>query len=111
PGIWGGLWSLPRFDDAPALEAALINWGISNTSHYPLTPLTHAFSHFRLNIKPWHVVASDTSLNLGEAGNNQAWIAIEDLPNKALPAPVHKLLQQLFCDAQQQLLTVHDDQA
>ena len=55
-GVWGGLWSLPQFDD----EASAISWLASTfpSARFNLTPLKpqhHAFTHYGLNL---HVLAA-----------------------------------------------------
>src|SRR3546814_12787473 len=48
PGIWGGLWSLPQYDDDQALAAACANWGQSRAAAQKMAGLMHVFSHFKL---------------------------------------------------------------
>jgi A/G-specific adenine glycosylase len=93
-GIWGGLWSLP---EAPP-DADPARW-VGKTLRLrverveALEPFTHAFTHFTLAVAPWLVeVAGDASV----AGEPFAmWLALQDAPSAALPAPVKKLLARL----------------
>ena len=53
-GLWGGLWSLPQFDD----HAAAQQWLRQRTTRALPQPLTlsayhHAFTHFDLVLTPW----------------------------------------------------------
>src|SRR3546814_6529922 len=57
PGIWGGLWSLPQYDDDQALAAACANWGQSRAAAQKMAGLMHVFSHFKLHIEPWYLQA------------------------------------------------------
>src|SRR5690606_30752984 len=45
PGIWGGLWSLPRYENDDALQAACRQWD----GHAPaqkMAGMVHVFTHF-----------------------------------------------------------------
>lgn len=95
PGIWGGLWSLPRFDDVDSMEAALLRQGQALLRRTELPALNHVFTHFKLHIKPVHILVRNPGHGVGEAGPTEAWIAMEDLEATALPAPVKTLLQSL----------------
>ena len=96
PGIWGGLWSLPQFDDQTALKDAITAWNITTSENQTLEPLTHTFSHFKLHIQPQHIVMKNGISMLREPLTDQAWIAACKLHNTALPAPVKTLLYALF---------------
>ncbi|NYT36208.1 A/G-specific adenine glycosylase [Allopusillimonas soli] len=91
PGIWGGLWSLPRFDQAQDLQAACGAAG----SPQRMAGLTHVFTHFRLDIDPWLLQASHVPPALRET-DARAWVPIASLADTALPAPVRKILTGLF---------------
>ncbi len=95
PGIWGGLWSLPRYDDAPALQADCALLGFEHDQPCRMAAFTHVFTHFRLHIEPWYL-HSDAPLMVMSPGIRQSWIPIAQLPEVALPAPVRKLLDGLF---------------
>ncbi len=94
PGIWGGLWSLPKFDDAASLQAACVNWGQAGTTVHRMAGLRHVFSHFKLHIEPWHVPCKNPII--AEPGPEQAWIPVAELSSIALPAPISKLLDGVF---------------
>lgn len=92
PGIWGGLWSLPRFDDGPELDAAWQHWRLGAATVDTLEPLVHTFSHFRLHIEPRHVKADVPPSVISDVTSEQAWVPIDHLSATALPAPVKTLL-------------------
>lgn len=94
PGIWGGLWSLPRYGDASEIEAACVHMGQANNTPLKMAALLHVFSHFKLHIEPWYMQC-ETPL-LAEPEPRQSWIAIEHLGSTALPAPIRKILAGLF---------------
>ncbi|TCT01492.1 A/G-specific adenine glycosylase [Paralcaligenes ureilyticus] len=89
-GIWGGLWSLPQYEDQNGLADACLNLGVNIEHGQKMAALQHVFSHFKLHIEPWYLHCPPTRVS--EPSPEQAWVAIEDLPGTALPAPVKKLL-------------------
>ena len=99
-GIWGGLLSLPEVGGHAGVEAAH-DGGIALAAHVQalgqveevqaLLPLVHVFTHYKLHIYPHKVT-------LGERGATPAghvWVALADVGDAALPAPVKKLLLEL----------------
>jgi A/G-specific adenine glycosylase len=94
PGIWGGLWSLPQYDDADSLRAACSGMGVAALHENKMAGLQHVFSHFKLHIEPWHVVTDSPAMAEPRAG--QAWIDVNELAATALPAPVRKILAGVF---------------
>ncbi|HEU0229832.1 MAG TPA: A/G-specific adenine glycosylase [Burkholderiaceae bacterium] len=94
PGIWGGLWCLPQYDEPGDLTVALSRWGLDKSQARPLEPIKHDFTHFRLHIEPW--LAHTANAALAEPVATQNWVAAGDLDATALPAPVKKLLARLF---------------
>lgn len=94
PGIWGGLWSLPFYDTQSELFRACSQLGGDPDSVQKMAGLLHAFTHFKLHIAPW-LLASDHP-SVSDPLPAQRWIAVDDLPTTALPAPVRKILEGLF---------------
>lgn len=94
PGIWGGLWSPPQYDDLNMLKTASLNWGQSAAASLQMATVLHKFSHFALQIEPWHIVC--TAPVMAEPAAGQAWVCIDALRHTALPAPVKKILSTLF---------------
>ncbi|WP_431026645.1 A/G-specific adenine glycosylase [Paraburkholderia phenoliruptrix] len=94
-GIWGGLWSLPEAADEAALAARAEEFG-SAGGVCRLAPLTHVFTHFRLDIEP-RLAELDRGVGaLAALGDGQtAWVALSDLDSFGVPAPVRKLLDSL----------------
>ncbi|CAN7511066.1 A/G-specific adenine glycosylase [Trinickia sp. LjRoot230] len=95
-GIWGGLWSLPEAADEATLAARASALGAAGTPQR-LAPLTHAFTHFKLDIEP-RLAALDiggrpTCSEARDEGN--AWVPLEAIDSYGLPAPVRKLLTAL----------------
>ncbi|MFM0335210.1 A/G-specific adenine glycosylase [Paraburkholderia fungorum] len=94
-GIWGGLWSLPEAADEAALAERSRAFG-GDDGFSPLAPLTHVFTHFKLDIEP-RLAELDRAVGalaaLGDA--DTAWVALSDLDSFGVPAPVRKLLDGL----------------
>jgi A/G-specific adenine glycosylase len=91
-GIWGGLWSLPEAADEDALAAVAHSLGGGTDKLQRLSPFTHTFTHFKLDIEP----------RLGRAGaapeladNHTVWAPLSNIDAYGVPAPVRKLLDAL----------------
>ncbi|HEY3597758.1 MAG TPA: A/G-specific adenine glycosylase [Paraburkholderia sp.] len=94
-GIWGGLWSLPEASDEAALAKRARAFGASAMVS-PLAPLTHTFTHFRLDIEPRVVELNRvTGAPAALADGETAWVTLGELDAYGLPAPVRKLLDGL----------------
>ena len=94
-GIWGGLLALPELpaeaDDAQAWSAR--RFGLATAAPQPLAPLTHAFTHFVLELQPLllhahsiHGLADDGAL---------CWLPLGAHAEAALPTPVRRILDEL----------------
>ena len=93
-GIWGGLWSLPEAP-ADAMPAAVLkrDWGLTASHVEPLEPFEHAFTHFTLEVAPWHVRLAKAS-KIAQ-GRPATWMPLADISGAALPSPVKRLLSRL----------------
>ncbi len=90
-GIWGGLWSLPEISaEANAEQSAALRYGIQAECSPVLKTLSHAFTHFRLHIRPQPMQVLDIRPQAREAGIT--WLPLEDAIGAALPTPVRKIL-------------------
>jgi A/G-specific adenine glycosylase len=96
-GIWGGLWSLPQAADDIELAARLEALGYGGRLHElaPLLPMTHVFTHFRLEIAPRLLDAGVPARAAGVADDSTAWVPLADVDAYGLPAPVRRLLGAL----------------
>src|SRR5574338_1040511 len=90
-GLWGGLLALPEIpeDTDPAAWAAQA-LGLGTAPPRPLPTLTHAFTHFTLEIRPELLEVSGTD-SLRETGVH--WQALAELQEAALPTPVRRILE------------------
>ncbi|WP_028485681.1 A/G-specific adenine glycosylase [Thiomicrorhabdus chilensis] len=94
-GIWGGLWSLPQFTCAEALEEELkasmqtgVGW---QQSLVKWESFRHTFSHYHLEIEPVKVA----QVQEAPAEWQGQWHNLTQADNLGLPAPVKRLLGQL----------------
>ncbi len=93
-GIWGGLWSLPEFEN----EEAALSWCTRKFSRAPkslkrLQEISHTFSHFKLRITPVSVQYPTPIHWVMEA---EDWVWYKHGSSQAgLAAPVSRLLKNL----------------
>ena len=84
-GVWAGLWSLPMFDDEPALLSEAERFG----AELEVMPrIAHALTHFDWVL---HTRRAEISCRSTEPTKGQ-WVAREKLAEYALPAPLKKLI-------------------
>ncbi|MEJ0002691.1 MAG: NUDIX domain-containing protein [Pararobbsia sp.] len=100
-GIWGGLWSLPEGEDTATLVRLADRIGIHDSAVelQPLTPISHTFTHFRLEIEPLLLDLPAGAATLYAAEAEEGWVPLAELDAVGLPAPVRKLLLGLTGDA------------
>lgn len=109
-GIWGGLLSLPelagslsepegasgeRYGDM-AISNAIARFGTVNTCE-PLKPLTHGFTHFKLHMAPFRISLARRLEFAGQSSH--VWYDAAKLSRAPLPAPIKKLLLEIFSEA------------
>ena len=88
-GIWGGLWTPPQCEQRGDISACLSALGLRGTGAAQLEPFRHTFSHFHLDITPWHIRVAPA----GVAETDQLHWIIPEQPGKiGLPQPVKSLL-------------------
>lgn len=94
-GIWGGLWSLPEFEDLDAarqyceqqLRAATLDAA-------PLPTVRHAFTHFDLEITPVQVHCQGAAAGIMDGGE-MLWYNARSPERIGLPAPIAALIAAL----------------
>ncbi|MBB5370805.1 MULTISPECIES: A/G-specific adenine glycosylase [unclassified Janthinobacterium] len=109
-GIWGGLLSLPELDghvlrdgsalpsvDDEQLARAILPFG-EIESRTTLLPIVHVFTHYKLHIIPCRITLARRLSLAGEA--THVWYDGSKIADAPLPAPIKKLLLELFGDAQ-----------
>jgi A/G-specific adenine glycosylase len=113
-GIWGGLLSLPELaspipeerETGEALHNAALLEAIARfgmlASCEALTRLTHGFTHFKLHISPFRISLASRLNFAGQSSH--VWYDAEKISQAPLPAPVKKLLLEVFSDSAQRSL-------
>jgi A/G-specific adenine glycosylase len=92
-GIWGGLLSLPELpDDAAVAAYCEQRLGLRLLTVSPAPTFSHAFTHFRLHIRPL-LCAVEPLPQATEPGLR--WVERKDLARAALPTPVRKILSAI----------------
>jgi A/G-specific adenine glycosylase len=102
-GIWGGLWSLPEFADFSAARAWCVENGLIIQREEIFPPQRHTFSHYHLDYTPLLIHCENPANRVMESTAN-LWYKLEQIHTLALPAPITRLLQDLY----QQRGTEHD---
>jgi A/G-specific adenine glycosylase len=93
-GIWGGLWSLPEFDDIEALQDWCQRRHGEIVIQRILESQRHTFSHYHLHYTPVRVDLINPINNVMEA-NTGLWYKAAVTKEPGLPTPVKRLLHQL----------------
>jgi len=93
-GIWGGLFSLPEFDNLSAVKTWCLLQSCTVNNCQELPTQRHTFSHYHLDFTPVLIDIDNLINNVMEA-NQTLWYKAEQLQNLALAAPIKVLLQQL----------------
>jgi A/G-specific adenine glycosylase len=93
-GIWGGLWSFPEMETADDAEDEVFKrFGVHAVTNSALPQLSHAFTHFKLHIRPQPLQALKFDPQTRKSG--QIWLSIDDAIGAAVPTPIRKILQSL----------------
>jgi A/G-specific adenine glycosylase len=90
-GVWGGLLAPPQFESAPELAAALAALGARGSTRQP--PRRFQFTHFTLAYTPHVARVEDPPSSVEEPARR--WLALADLEQAPLPAPIRVLLEEL----------------
>ncbi|MEY3746060.1 MAG: hypothetical protein RIQ76_568, partial [Pseudomonadota bacterium] len=91
-GIWGGLWSLPQYEDQAATSKAWIkkHFGLETSLIEKDLKASTTFTHYKLDI----------TYSILEAKSQRAkfphtWLSINTLEGAAIPAIIRKILLKL----------------
>ena len=100
-GIWAGLWSLPEVECGADVAAyCRERFGADVASGAALAPIEHAFTHFRLRLRPLLCAVERWPSRAEDPGHDACvWLPLSDATGAALPAPIKKLLRSLAAQA------------
>lgn len=99
-GIWGGLWSLPELPtDQEPLTWCQQQWSVVANWRRDLPVRRHQFTHFHLDMLPREYELAQTPLQVQEA-DVQIWYHPQRGITPGVPAPVNRLLDELFIQEQ-----------
>jgi A/G-specific adenine glycosylase len=93
-GIWGGLWSLPQFENEDAAKKWYLQSGMHANSGERLATFTHTFTHFKLHITPLKIELARKPFRAEQSG--RVWLNVEEALRAAIPTPVRKILKE-YC--------------
>ncbi len=91
-GIWGGLWCAPQVDESGVSDYLMRN-GMEILQHRELGALTHAFTHFKLHIRPVLIELARKPGRVQQQGC--LWLEVGEALAAAIPSPVRQLLLAL----------------
>jgi A/G-specific adenine glycosylase len=97
-GIWGGLWTLPCFEDEQGVHDFIgQTFGPQLGPQYAperMASFGHALTHFQMRLTPWRLdIDTDTlKANVRQWPEHWAWAAPNQLIDFGLPAPIKTLL-------------------
>jgi A/G-specific adenine glycosylase len=91
-GLWGGLWSLPQFDDAIAAAAwSEERFGLRSPHFRAGETLRHRFTHFDLDIRPLELRVAGARAAMD--GEGYVWYNTRAPAKLGLATPVAALLR------------------
>jgi len=91
-GIWGGLWTLPQFDEREAAQAWIRERSnVERTNTMP--PYAHSFTHFDLTLHP--LVVSSVPITAMHDGDRYRWYEPRQPARIGLAKPAVELIRAL----------------
>jgi A/G-specific adenine glycosylase len=94
-GVWGGLWSLPEWDnDGNLRDWCRSHFGLSIETGRPRPDIQHTFSHFHLRITPVPAMVTGQHDRIGEQAR-VIWYDPGAPAELGLAAPIKRLLEQI----------------
>jgi len=93
-GIWGGLHCFPEFDSKDAMTNWLDQQNFGGILQQ-LPQIRHTFSHFHLDITPYHLRLVQPSVNVVMEADNALWYSLAKPPQVGLAAITQSLLSTL----------------
>jgi A/G-specific adenine glycosylase len=92
-GIWGGLWSLPEFDNLESAHNWCLTQNMPVTHAQALKARRHTFSHYHLDFTPV-LMQTNSLINSVMEPNQTVWYKAEQIKSLGLATPIKLLLEQ-----------------
>lgn len=92
-GLWGGLWTFPELTGATLEAYCQARFGTLAAMVRRLPCIEHAFTHFRLRVRPILCELPPEAPRRRQGGLR--WLARETAAQGPVPAPVRRLLREL----------------
>jgi A/G-specific adenine glycosylase len=93
-GIWGGLYCFPEFKDKEAMQSWLDNQAFGGVLK-KMPQIRHTFSHYHLDITPYHLLLVQSSASLTMEPKKALWYDLTSPPKVGLAAVTQSLLSKL----------------
>ena len=93
-GVWASLWSLPEVEDSLAARA-WFDRHLAGDYHAAerLPPITHGFSHYRLELQPLHWRGVAMRPRVADNADLR-WVARDQFAMLGIPAPIRTLIEE-----------------
>ena len=91
-GIWGGLWSLPQFEDTSTTPKAWVKktFGLETSMLEKNLKASTTFTHFKLDI-----TYSVLEAKLQRSKTPHTWLSLNNIEGAAIPAIIKKILSKV----------------
>lgn len=96
-GIWGGLWSLPEFDEFQQLQDWCLLRDLRIDAYQTLPSQRHTFSHYHLDYTPV-LATTQNPINYVMEANQSVWYKADQINSLGLPTPIKRLLNQQYTE-------------
>jgi A/G-specific adenine glycosylase len=93
-GVWASLWSLPETEDSAAARA-WFDRHLAGDYHAAerLPPISHAFSHYRLELQPLHWRGVEMRCRMADNADLR-WVGRDQFAALGIPAPIRTLIEE-----------------
>ncbi|MEB3754481.1 A/G-specific adenine glycosylase [Acinetobacter sp. MD2(2019)] len=92
-GLWGGLWSLPIFENTTQIQQQRAVLGLATTHN--AGSIRHSFTHFTWELNIHRVEVDAEQMEHIQAELTGEWLDINQAKNKGIPTAMQKVIQHL----------------
>lgn len=91
-GIWSGLWTFPEFSTMTQLRQFIEQYQLmSATALQKMSPIQHAFSHYRLHLFPHRLHMKKKLKNF----DTFSWVNAQQYQHIGVPAPIQTMIRTI----------------